>query len=136
MRYRRVFLKYSSERFISVKVSENSKSLLNKSLYICGNKYEFLHLKDDNFYFFATEGTNILPISIDEVRKWHIPDCMFNNNQSIYKRTARYDLMFSSMVPTIKINLNELEIEEDIYNEYCSIYIPLLLYCIIMIVIK
>lgn len=86
-------------------------------------KYEFLHLKDDHYFFFATEGTNIPPVSIDNVRKWHIQDCPFNNYQSIYKRTSRFDLMFSNIIPTIEINLNDLVIEEDIYNEYGSIYI-------------
>lgn len=87
-----------------------------------------MHVKDDNLFFFATEGCNISNISINDIRKWHIQNCEFNNNQSIYKRTARYDLvyifillkMFSNTTPTIQVNVNKIKLIPDKYNEYKS----------------
>jgi hypothetical protein len=63
--------------------------------------FEFLHGKygdSDTSYYFLTHGPTVLPITIGDVVRWHIPANSWNTRMSLVRQAARLDLMFSDSV--------------------------------------
>lgn len=115
--WNRMYRKFGAHRFLKVNVGSSllykDKQFISKhfgiqakmdNLIVCGRQYECLHVKPSGggnacVLLFAVkskdENDYIKPISIQDVRNWHIP-IVDNPNMSIYKYNARMDMGFST----------------------------------------
>ncbi|CAO3699765.1 unnamed protein product [Rhizopus stolonifer] len=120
----RFFRKFGQERFLEVVLSgtsspsmvRTSKEYLLKPFLLMQRVYRFLFIKNDALVYFATEGTGLSPISIQQVIDWHLP-IIENWNMAMTKYASRMSLGYSSSIPTVHFEPDEIMYIDDIYSE-------------------
>ncbi|CAO3702893.1 unnamed protein product [Rhizopus stolonifer] len=118
----RLFRKFGQDRFLEITVSSSCnpsmtrhfKDFFLKPFLLMQRVFRFLFIKDSTLVFFATEGTDLEPISIQQVIDWHLP-IIENWDMSMSKYTSRMTLGYSSSIPTIQFKPSEIEYINDIY---------------------
>ncbi|KAG1467138.1 hypothetical protein G6F46_000018 [Rhizopus delemar] len=119
----RFFRKFGQDRFLEVVLSATSspsmviklKDYILKPFLLMQRVFRFLFIKDNALIFFATEGTDLEPISIQQVIDWHMP-IIENWGMSMSKYASRMSLGYSSSIPTIQFEPSEIEYIDDIYS--------------------
>ncbi|KAG1229993.1 hypothetical protein CU097_005283 [Rhizopus azygosporus] len=124
----RLFRKFGQDRFLEMVLSESSqpsmvrmmKDFLLKPFLLMQRVFRFLFIKDSTLVFFATEGPDLEPISIQQVIDWHMP-IIENWDMSMSKYASRMSLGYSSSIPTIQFDPSEIEYIDDIYSEIATV---------------
>ncbi|KAI9255492.1 RNA dependent RNA polymerase-domain-containing protein [Sporodiniella umbellata] len=119
----RLFRKYGQDRFFELTVSTSSnpsmtrhfKDYFLKPIILMQRTFRFLFIKDTTLVFFATEGVDLEPISIQQVIDWHLP-ILENWDMSMSKYSSRMTLGYSSSIPTVQFKPSEIEYIDDIYS--------------------
>lgn len=115
--------KYGDHRFLELKLNRTShvslirknKDYFLKPFLLMDRTYRFLFVKDDTVILFATEGSDLEPISIREVINWHIP-ILDNWDMTISKFASRMSLGYSNSIPTLVFKPENVKYIDDIYS--------------------
>ncbi|KAG1418323.1 hypothetical protein G6F58_005118 [Rhizopus delemar] len=119
----RLFRKFGQDRFLEITTSNacspsmirHFKDFYMKPLLLMQRVFRFLFIKDATLVFFATEGIDLEPISIQQVIDWHLP-ITENWAMTMSKYVSRMSLGYSSSIPTIQFEPDQIEYIDDIYS--------------------
>ncbi|KAI9283386.1 RNA dependent RNA polymerase-domain-containing protein [Sporodiniella umbellata] len=123
----RFFRKFGHDRFLEIVLNNSSnpsmvkkfKDYLLKPFLLMQRVYRFLFIKESTLVYFATEGTDIAPISIQTVIDWHLP-ITENWDMTLSKYASRMSLGYSSSIPTMHFKPEEIIYIDDVYSETAS----------------
>ncbi|KAI8080103.1 RNA dependent RNA polymerase-domain-containing protein [Gilbertella persicaria] len=118
----RFFRKFGQDRFLELKLMKGTYSAMIskfdnyflKPFLFMQRTFRFLFVKDDMVVLFATEGEGLEPISIQQVIDWHMP-MIENWNMSMSKYASRMALGYSSSIPTLHFQPDEIHYIDDLH---------------------
>lgn len=118
----RLFRKFGHDRFLELKLAKSSspflirkhKDYFLKPFLLMHRVFRFLFVKDDTVILFATEGIGLEPMTIQQVIDWHMP-ITENWSMTMSKYASRMSLGYSSSIPTLLFQPDEIRYVDDIY---------------------